>query len=201
MLAACPGMVHGLKELLMCDVWGAALVAYAPASIMLEHVATAYRIIKVCWPMHYGGCAQAINAGLLKVMAKMGISTLQSYKGAQIFEALGLHPDVVAAAFVGTPSRVAGVSFKTLASDTLALHAAAYRDVPLPEDSADARALPNPGDYMYRSPIVAGATEAHLNDPNVISKLQEAASTNRCAGAAQVYWAGDCVCTCRAVDL
>ena len=125
------------------------------------------------------GCAQAINAGLLKVMAKMGISTLQSYKGAQIFEALGLHPHVVAAAFVGTPSRVAGVSFETLACDALALHGAAYRDVALPEDSADAQALPNPGDYMYRSPIVAGRTEAHLNDPNVIAKLQEAASTNR----------------------
>ena len=95
--------------------------------------------------MRYGGSAQAINAGLLKVMAKMGISTLQSYKGAQIFEALGLHPDVVAAAFVGTPSRVAGVSFETLASDTLALHAAAYRDVPLPEDSADARRAAQPG--------------------------------------------------------
>jgi len=51
--------------------------------------------------------------------------------------------------------------------------------VALPEDSADARALPNPGDYMYRSPIKAGQTEAHLNDPNVISKLQEAAATNR----------------------
>ena len=150
----------------------------------VEQVASLLHFTMVCWLMRRGGRAQAINAGLLKVMAKMGISTLQSYKGAQIFEALGLHPDVVAAAFVGTPSRVAGVSFDTLASDTLALHAAAYRDVPLPEDSADARALPNPGDYMYRSPIVAGATEAHLNDPTVIAKLQEAASTNRCVAAA-----------------
>ncbi len=74
--------------------------------------------------------AQAVNAGLLKVMAKMGISTLQSYKGAQIFEALGLHPDVVRAAFVGTPSRVAGVSFATLAADALAMHGAAYSGAP-----------------------------------------------------------------------
>ena len=104
---------------------------------------------------------------------------------AQIFEALGLHPDVVRAAFVGTPSRVAGVSFETIGGDALALHAAAYGGAPLPEESADARALPNPGDYMYRSPIVAGQTEAHLNDPSVIFKLQEAAATNRCA-----VWAG-----------
>ncbi len=108
---------------------------------------------------------------------------------AQIFEALGLHPDVVRAAFVGTPSRVAGVSFETIGCDALALHAAAYGGAPLPEESADARALPNPGDYMYRSPIVAGQTEAHLNDPSVIFKLQEAAATNRCA-----IWACGDVC-------
>ena len=54
----------------------------------------------------------------------------RSYKGAQIFEALGLHPDVVRAAFVGTPSRVAGVSFPTLAADALAMHGAAYSGAP-----------------------------------------------------------------------
>ncbi|HCG70001.1 MAG TPA: hypothetical protein DE147_06050, partial [Gammaproteobacteria bacterium] len=53
--------------------------------------------------------------GMLKVMAKMGISTLQSYKGAQIFEAVGLAKDVVAQSFIGTASRVEGVSMDVLA--------------------------------------------------------------------------------------
>ena len=60
--------------------------------------------------------------GLLKVMSKMGISTLQSYKGAQIFEALGFHPDVVETCFSGTPSRIGGASFDAIQRDVVALH-------------------------------------------------------------------------------
>ena len=93
---------------------------------------------------------QAINAGILKVMAKMGISTIASYKGAQVFEALGVADPVVDACFAGTPSRIGGVGFRDLAADALAQHATAYLGIPLPAGSADARALPNPGDYMYR---------------------------------------------------
>lgn len=93
---------------------------------------------------------QAINAGILKVMAKMGISTIASYKGAQIFEALGLAQPVVAAAFAGTPSRVGGIGFEGLAADALRLHALAYAGITFPEGTADAYAVPDPGDYLYR---------------------------------------------------
>ena len=65
---------------------------------------------------------KALAKGLLKVMSKMGISTLQSYKGAQIFEALGLHPDVVETCFSGTPSRIGGASFDAIQRDVVALH-------------------------------------------------------------------------------
>ena len=58
---------------------------------------------------------KAIGVGILKVMAKMGISTLQSYKGAQIFEALGLGDDIVSLCFPGTSSRIGGLSLTALA--------------------------------------------------------------------------------------
>lgn len=61
-----------------------------------------------------------------QVMAKMGISTLASYKGAQIFEALGLNTEVVSACFKGTPTRISGVSFAQLGADAIKLHSLAY---------------------------------------------------------------------------
>ncbi|XP_057856392.2 glutamate synthase 1 [NADH], chloroplastic isoform X2 [Cryptomeria japonica] len=116
---------------------------------------------------------KASNSGMLKVIAKMGISTLASYKGAQIFEALGLSSEVVQRCFVGTPSRVEGATFEMLARDMLQLHDLAFPSRLLPEGSADAQALPNPGDYHWRKD-----GEVHLNDPLAIAKLQEAARTN-----------------------
>ena len=146
----------------------------------------------------------SINAGVLKVMAKMGISTLASYKGAQIFEALGLAPDVVDRCFAGTPSRIGGVNLAGLASDVLALHAAGWLGVPLASTEATLAAaavgggalaasgvpmpttaaappslLPNPGDYAYRNAAggtaAPGSTEAHLNEPMALAALQKAA--------------------------
>jgi hypothetical protein len=64
---------------------------------------------------------KSVSVGLLKVMAKMGVSTLMSYKGSQLFEALGLADDVVAACFKGTASRIAGVSFEALGAGGLLL--------------------------------------------------------------------------------
>ncbi|CAI5947279.1 unnamed protein product [Closterium sp. NIES-64] len=83
----------------------------------------------------------ASNAGMLKVLAKMGISTLASYKGAQIFEALGLSSDVVDRCFRGTASRIQGVSFDILAADAIRMHDQAFplgTEKNLAEDSADA---------------------------------------------------------------
>eukprot|EP01018_Ginkgo_biloba_P023041 Gb_24796 [translate_table: standard] len=123
---------------------------------------------------------KASNSGMLKVIAKMGISTLASYKGAQIFEALGLSSEVVQKCFVGTPSRVEGATFEMLARDSLRLHDLAFPSRLLPKGSADAQALPNPGDYHWRK-----NGEVHLNDPLAIAKLQEAARTNSVAAYKQ----------------
>ncbi|MQL72876.1 hypothetical protein Taro_005221 [Colocasia esculenta] len=115
---------------------------------------------------------KASNDGMMKVLAKMGISTLASYKGAQIFEALGLSSEVIEKCFNGTPSRVEGATFEILARDALRLHEMAFASRVLPE----AVALPNPGDYHWRK-----GGEVHLNDPLAIAKLQEAARANSVA--------------------
>lgn len=118
------------------------------------------------------GYIKAVGIGILKVMAKMGISTLQSYKGAQIFEVLGLANEVVDMCFTGTASRIEGVGFHQLGSDVLRLHGVAYREKGFADDTADARAVPHPGDYHYRG---GSGTETHMNEPVAVAKLQEAA--------------------------
>ncbi|KAJ9539597.1 hypothetical protein OSB04_026103 [Centaurea solstitialis] len=111
--------------------------------------------------------------GMMKVLAKMGISTLASYKGAQIFEAVGLSTQVMERCFAGTPSRVEGATFEALAHDALQLHELAFPARGFPPKSAEAVALPNPGDYHWRK-----GGEVHLNDPLAIAKLQEATRGN-----------------------
>ena len=107
--------------------------------------------------------------GMLKVMAKMGISTLQSYKGAQIFEAVGLATEVVDRCFAGTASRIEGAGLERLAKDALKRHARGF-----PTDERDRVAeLANPGDYHWR----AGG-ERHMWNPRMISRLQHAARAN-----------------------
>ncbi|KAL1139053.1 hypothetical protein AAG570_009114 [Ranatra chinensis] len=117
----------------------------------------------------YQNYSEAMERGIAKVMAKMGISTLQSYKGAQIFEAVGLSDEVIDKCFKGTPSRIGGVTFEVIAQETYDRHYLAYTD----EDNF---VLRNPGYYHWRS-----GGENHINDPVSIANLQEAAvnkSTN-----------------------
>ncbi|QDT03184.1 Ferredoxin-dependent glutamate synthase 1 [Rubripirellula lacrimiformis] len=112
---------------------------------------------------------KGVAKGMLKVMAKMGISTLQSYKGAQIFEALGLRDEVIEKCFVGTASRIQGVSFDILAEETMRRHKLGY-----PSKSADRlTALPNLGEYHWRA-----EGEKHAWSPQSISDLQVAARGN-----------------------
>jgi glutamate synthase (NADPH/NADH) len=111
---------------------------------------------------------RAVKTGLLKVMAKMGISSLQSYKGAQIFEAVGLSRDVIDVAFSSTASRVGGASFGDIAREAVERHSLAFR---LDRDCwSGAR---NPGLLHWR----AGG-EAHVNEPMAVALLQEAAKSN-----------------------
>ncbi len=118
---------------------------------------------------------KAVAKGMLKVMAKMGISTLQSYKGAQIFEALGLRDEVIDRCFTGTASRIQGVNFDVLAEEMLRRHELGY-----PED--ESRKLPtlfNPGEFHWRA-----EGERHGWDPEAIADLQVAARS----GDKNAYW-------------
>ena len=109
---------------------------------------------------------KSVAKGMLKVMAKMGISTLQSYKGAQIFEAVGLGDEVVEQCFVGTSSRVQGVHMDTIAKEALRRHAIGYPEI----ENKVQPILPNPGEFHWR----AGG-EKHTWNPQVIADLQVAA--------------------------
>jgi glutamate synthase (NADPH/NADH) large chain len=111
---------------------------------------------------------KAVAKGMLKVMAKMGISTLQSYKGAQIFEAVGLRDEVIARSFAGTASRIQGVDFNVLAEELLRRHALGY-----PADGVAPKALPNPGEFHWRA-----EGERHMWDPAAIADIQVAARAN-----------------------
>ena len=109
---------------------------------------------------------KGVAKGMLKVMAKMGISTLQSYKGAQIFEAVGLADEVIEQAFAGTPSRLQGVGFDVLEQEAARRHALGYPD----NEEDRSSSLPNPGEFHWRS-----AGERHDWDPRTIFSLQVAA--------------------------
>ncbi len=106
----------------------------------------------------------ALNKGLLKVMSKLGISTINGYKGAQTFEALGLHEEVTQHCFKGTPSRISGMTFEMLAIEAIQKHQKAFSSVGIPENS---------GRYRWTQ-----QGEYHLFSPISIHLLQHSTKTN-----------------------
>ena len=113
----------------------------------------------------YKNYQKAIGNGLLKVMSKMGISTLQSYQSAQIFEALGLGSDVIEKCFRGTISRIEGLSFDDLAEEVLVRHRLAFQKEGTP--------LQVGGIYQWKR-----RGEKHLFSPEVIHLLQHSTKSN-----------------------
>ena len=106
----------------------------------------------------------AINQGMLKVMSKMGVSTFQSYCGAQIFEAIGLNEDFIDRYFTGTPSAIGGIGLDEIATETVRRHTSAFSDQPL-----HAKGLDVGGDLAFR---LRG--EKHAWTPETVSTLQHA---------------------------
>ncbi|HUA27458.1 MAG TPA: glutamate synthase large subunit [Streptosporangiaceae bacterium] len=114
---------------------------------------------------------KALGKGLLKIMSKMGVSTVASYTGAQIFEAIGIGDEVVEACFAGTSSRLGGVGFDELAAEAGARHARAFP----PRDTRPAhRRLETGGEYQWRR-----EGEPHLFSPETVFKLQHATRSRR----------------------
>ena len=114
---------------------------------------------------------KALCKGVLKVMSKMGISTVASYTGAQVFEAIGLDRGVVDEYFTGTPSRIGGVGLDVLAAEVAARHAAAH---PARPTSRAHRELEVGGEYQWRR-----EGEHHLFNPRTVFKLQHATRAKR----------------------
>ena len=114
---------------------------------------------------------KALGKGLLKIMSKMGVSTVASYTGAQIFEAIGLGSEVIDECFAGTSSRLGGIGFDQIAGDTAARVASAYPARPVGTGRGD---LDVGGDYHWRR----GGTP-HLFSPEAIARLQHATRTGQ----------------------
>ncbi|GAW25181.1 putative glutamate synthase [Rosellinia necatrix] len=108
------------------------------------------------------------DGGILKVMSKMGISTLASYKGAQIFEALGVDDEVVERCFRGTASRIRGATFTHIAEDAFRFHERGFPS----RHTINVPGLPESGEYHWRD-----GGEAHINDPTSIANIQDAVRT------------------------
>ena len=111
---------------------------------------------------------KAVGKGILKVMSKMGISTYQSYCGAQIFDAVGLNSEFIDAYFAGTATTIEGIGLKEVAQEAVLRHAQAYGDNPLYESMLDAGGI-----YQYR---LRG--EAHAWTPQSVAQLQHAVRGN-----------------------
>jgi glutamate synthase (NADH) len=107
----------------------------------------------------------SVDGGILKVMSKMGISTLQSYKGAQIFEALGIDDAVIDRCFAGTASRIRGSTFEHIAQEAFAFHERGYPTRAITEIPG----LPESGEYHWRD-----GGDPHVNDPTGIANIQDA---------------------------
>ncbi|MBP7691369.1 MAG: glutamate synthase large subunit, partial [Anaerolineales bacterium] len=114
----------------------------------------------------------AAEHGLLKIMSKMGVSTVDAYCGAQIFEIVGLHRDVVQTYFAGTPSHLGGLSLAGLATIGRRWHAAAFQ--------AEKPGLESPGFYKFKRD-----GERHAYSPNIVHALQAAVKT---PGALNGHW-------------
>src|SRR6185295_15921041 len=105
----------------------------------------------------------AINKGIIKVISKMGISTTQGYCGAQIFEAIGLHQELVDKYFTWTPSRIGGANLDVIAEEVGRRHASAFTE------QSEQPTLESGGHYQYRKD-----GEPHLFNPLTVHKLQAA---------------------------
>jgi len=114
---------------------------------------------------------KALGKGLLKVMSKMGVSTVASYRGAQIFEAIGLSQEFVDAYFTGTTSKLGGIGIDVIASENAARHADAY---PPSGISPAHRTLHDGGEYKWRRD-----GSPHLFNPETVFRLQHATRSKR----------------------
>jgi glutamate synthase (NADPH) large chain len=156
----------------------AVLIGYGAAAInpylALDTVASLVASSEVAGPSEEAArrYVESVEQGLFKVMSKMGISTVQSYRGSQIFEAVGLDRALVDQHFTGTPSRIEGIGLEELGAEAIARHDRAYGE----ERALDPSPLPVGGQYQWRR-----RGERHKWNPASIAKLQAATKSGDAA--------------------
>lgn len=165
------GDVREVHHVALLIGYGAAAVNPYLAIESVEDLAYEGYFVKADAEAAMANTIKALGKGVLKVMSKIGVSTVASYTGAQIFEAVGLSREVVDRYFTGTTSKLGGIGLDVIAEEVAKRHATAY-----PRDGvANAhRALPIGGEYQWRR-----EGEPHLFDPETIFRLQHATRSGR----------------------
>jgi glutamate synthase (NADPH) large chain len=151
--------------------FGAAAVNPYLAMESVEDLANAGVFVDVPPDKAIRNLITALGKGVLKVMSKMGISTVASYRGAQVFEALGLSQELVDEHFTGVTSKLGGIGLDQVAAETAKRHAAAY---PRGVNRASHRRLDIGGEYQWRR-----EGEPHLFDPETVFRLQHSTRERR----------------------
>ncbi len=165
------GDVREVHHVALLVGYGAAAVNPYLAMESVEDLAREAYYVKIEQEQAVANLIKALGKGVLKVMSKMGVSTVASYTGAQIFEAVGLSQAVVDRYFTGTTSKLGGIGIDTIAEEVARRHAKAYpRGGILPAH----RELEIGGEYQWRR-----EGEPHLFDPDTVFRLQHATRTGR----------------------
>ncbi|MEX0427521.1 glutamate synthase large subunit [Nocardioides sp. DS6] len=165
------GDVREVHHVALLVGYGAAAVNPYLAIESVEDLAHEGYFVKADPEKAMANTIKALGKGVLKVMSKIGVSTVASYTGAQIFEAVGLSQELVDAYFTGTVSKLGGVGLDVIAEEVAKRHATAYpRDGVAPAH----RELPIGGEYQWRR-----EGEPHLFDPETVFRLQHSTRTGR----------------------
>lgn len=164
------GDVREVHHVALLVGFGAAAVNPYLAMESVEDLA-AKGLVKASPEVAVKNLIKALGKGVLKIMSKMGISTLSSYRGAQVFEALGLSRDFIESYFTGTTSRLDGIGLDEIAAEVAIRHTDAY---PASGNLKLDQPLPSGGEYKWRRD-----GEEHLFDPETVFKLQHSTRSRR----------------------
>jgi len=165
------GDVREVHHVALLIGYGAAAVNPYLAMETVEDLVREGVILDVAPERAVRNLVKALGKGVLKVMSKMGISTVASYRGAQVFECIGLAPEVVDRWFTGTTSKLGGVGIDVVAEEVARRHAVAYPETGI---SPAHRRLNVGGEYQWRR-----EGEPHLFDPETVFRLQHATRTGQ----------------------
>ncbi len=147
--------------------YGASAINPYLALESLSHMIDKHMLASISYEQAEANYLKAATKGIVKVLSKMGISTIQSYRGAQIFEAIGLHPEIVDRYFTWTPSRIGGVKLDVIAEEVRRRHRKGFT-----AQEGRVVTLDTGGDHQWRKD-----GELHLYNPQTIHTLQQACRT------------------------